>query len=137
MLLTVNIVSAQTSTRWKPLFADSEYRWDSESARKIDNDTVRFWYENPFSEEQRNFFVKKKIYTQAEANTIAYGRVGVVAKCKSMQYGLFSGSELNVNKNPLQPGENLPLNKVKMTFIEPETNIEGFVIAVCKHLKMK
>ena len=137
LLLTAGAVSAETTTRWKPLFPSSEYRWDSESARKIDADTVRFWYENPFSEEQRDYFVKSRIYTQAEANAIAYGRVGVVANCKSMKSAIFSGVELNANKNAIRPGISLPLNEVQMKFIEPDTIDEAFVIAVCKHLKIK
>ena len=134
---TAGVVASETSARWKPLFQSSEYIWDSESARKVDAETVRFWYESPFLEEQREYLVKSMIYTLAEANTIAYGRVGIVANCKSMQYAIFSAVEMKATKIPLRPGSSLPLNKVQMEFIEPDTIVEGFVIAVCKHLKIK
>jgi hypothetical protein len=136
LFLNSNFAYAQENSRWKQLTPNSEFKWDVESARKIDSSKVRFWYENPFLEEQRAYLVKWKIYSQAEANSIFYGRVGIVANCKSMEFGIFSGAELNEKKTPIGPGFNKPIIDVQMQPIEPATIVEGFVIAVCKHFKL-
>jgi len=137
IFLTNSIVFAQNFERWKPLTVGSEFVWDSESAKKIDAESVRFWYEHPMLEEQRNYYVKNNVYSKEDAKKIMYGRVGVIAKCKSMQYAIFSGTELSANKVPLSPGGSIPLSELKFNFIGPDTIMEGFVIEVCKYLKIK
>ena len=137
MLSASLLVNAQTNSRWTPLVVGADDLWDSQSARKLDTDTVRFWYQSPFMEEQRDYLVKSGTYTRAEVNLITHGRIGVVAKCKAKQYGFFSVTEIKENGAPISPGVNILMEDVKMRFIGPDTNIEAFVNAVCKHFGIR
>ena len=133
--LTNIFVFAENLERWKPLTIGSEFVWDSQTAKRIDVETVRFWYESPTLEEQRNYYIRNKIYSKEDASKIIYGRTGVIAKCNSMEYAIFSATDLSANKVPLSPGASISLSEVKFKFIEPDTVIEGYVIAVCKYIK--
>jgi len=130
-------VFAQNTSRWRPIAGGSEIVWDSVSARKIDNQTVRFWAEWLYLEEQRSEAVRARIYTQTEANSVTYQRVGIIAKCKLMEYAFFSITDLNSNKNPLRPTLQIGMNELTMNLVEPDTNMERLIISVCAHLKIK
>ena len=131
-----NIVYGQT-TRWKPMVSGSEIVWDSQSAKKININSVRFWYISPILEEQKNLMIKLNMHTRNEVDSISYGRTGVVAKCNSMEYAIFQAEFLTINKTPIDSGANVSDNKLEFKFIQPDTNIEDLVTAVCKYLKIK
>ncbi len=137
MLFTSLLVCAQPNSRWKSLIFDGDYVWDSQSARKVDEDTVRFWYQAPIVEEQRNYLLRHGVYTRAELNLLTHNRVGVIAKCKAGEYGIFNALELKENGAFIKPSVSIPLSDVKMNVIAPDTFIEAIVNDVCRYLKIR
>ena len=136
-LQSFNNAYAQDSYRWRILDKQGEIKWDTQSAKKINNEKVRFFYEYPYLEEQRNYLVKNKILTRLEANSVLYGRMGVIANCKTMEYGIFHSTQLNSNRTPIAPPTSIPINEVIFEFIMPDTEIELFVEDVCRYFKIK
>jgi hypothetical protein len=124
------VVSAQD--RWRKVGTN---RWDTISATKIDSRKIRFFYEYPYMDEQRQYLVKNGFYTESLASQIQYGRSGVIVDCVTKNFGIFASTELNRNKTPVTPGVTLPDHIVKFSIVEPETNMESILIDVCKYFK--
>jgi hypothetical protein len=129
--------SGQGTSRWRNLNPDVGVSWDAESARKIDATTVRFWYDFLYLQDLKDAGVRDGSFTPEVANTIRYGRVGVIARCKSMEQAVFSGAELNADKVPVTKMINIPISQIQFQHIHPDTIGEAVVIAVCKHFKIR
>ncbi len=110
--------------------------WDIKTATKLDARRVKFFYEYPYLEAQREFAIRSGTSPQVAAQ-IKYGRSGVVVNCKTSEYGFFSVTFLNSQQIPVAPSETFPLTEVKLSPIEPETNMEDLMFDVCRYFKIK
>ena len=132
MVMSVNSVISQT--RWRNV---QDNIWDTQSAVVMGSSKVRFFYEYPFLDEQKNFMVRERMITSSQATEIKFGRTGVVANCSTNEYGIFHVAELNATKVPITAPASFPLNEIKMQFVAPETTMEYVVNDVCKFFKLK
>ena len=132
MVMFVNSVNSQS--RWRNI---QHLMWDTQSAVVMGASKVRFFYEYPFLDEQRNFMVRHGMMTSLQASEIKFGRTGVVANCSTNEYGIFHAAQLNSSKVPIDSPANVPLAEVKMEFMAPETDMEAVVNDACRYFKLK
>lgn len=123
-----------TADRWREV---SGNRWDAQSAKKIGTSKVRFFYESPILEEQRKLLVKNGIVDESQANRLSTGRYGAIVDCSKNESGFFHIAWLSDKGVPLAPPIDITTEKIEMSLIAPETNMESLANAVCKYFSVK
>ena len=123
-----------TTERWREV---SVNRWDAQSAKKIGASKVRFFYESPILDEQRRSLIKGGIIEESQANRLSTGRYGAIVDCSRNESGFFHIAWLNESGIPLVPPIDVAKEKLEMSTIAPETNMESLAKAVCKYFSIK
>lgn len=112
-------------------------RWDMESAVNIGGNSIRLFYEYPFSDNQREYFRKNKIFNERDLQNIMFERDSVVIKCSNKQYAIVGMIYYDKNQEIIDAPVSIKQSDWEFSFISPDSRMESLAKNACRYFKLK